>query len=889
MSSKLFCRRLSKLAVIALSLLLMSVSLVTGAGAEEALTVDGISVNKVNVYPGETVRVTVNWTNTTGYDVAATVICTAGSSNTYERPLTMDASGSGHIDFPIDLSAAWAAYDFKVITGNNTLKELPGAFTVKQIIAQENITSVSPSELSPVEVFAGDTVRVSLRYTSPANTKAVINVGNKASGSLEIKKTDPARIDSTELAIPAGTPAGDYNLAISFLGSAYQFTEGKAVKVRIKPAAVLNITAPTKSSPVTVRPGDNLTIKYSYSVSSDTPVNVRLVSGSNNLLVGKDVTLAKSSTSGSTVITVPTSAAAAKYNVVILPKDGGTALSTQQEAVLVENKLTASITAPTKSSPVTVRPGGNLTVKYSYSVSSDTPVNVRLVSGSNNLLVGKDVTLAKSSTSGSTVLTVPTSAAAAKYNVVILPKNGGTALSTQQEAVLVENKITANITSPTRSKPVTVAGGEKITITFDYTADVKSNVDVKIQQSDSEVLLTSTVALDKSTSTKHKSVTVTIPSSASGGEYNLVIKSSVSGTTLDTERDAVTVDAKVTADLTSPTRTKPVTIGAGGTLQVKFDYTSSAASSVEVKVLKKDGSSLATASTNLDKTTSQKSKTLSMNIPSSAAAGKYELVVTAKYSGRVLDTQTQAVIVEDPVAIRITSPTENSPTRFNTTGKVDVKFSYSAETSSDVEFRILKPDGKTLVKATQYLSRTSTNRSDNIRISLPAVTPAASYDIEVVSKDTGNRLALVQKAVIVTSYQVNTEVKFVIGQGGRWVNGTYQTTDLDARIIQGRTMLPIRHVGEPLGWELRWDDTSKMATVIKGDRQVRVWVNSSSGQVSTNNGNTWQTVRIDPDNASVQPLLITGRVLLPLRFVSEALDTRVDWDATTRTVIVNQD
>ena len=120
------------------------------------------------------------------------------------------------------------------------------------------------------------------------------------------------------------------------------------------------------------------------------------------------------------------------------------------------------------------------------------------------------------------------------------------------------------------------------------------------------------------------------------------------------------------------------------------------------------------------------------------------------------------------------------------------------------------------------------------------------------------------------------------------MNGVYQPTDMDVRIIQGRTMLPIRHVGEPLGWGLGWDGSKQMATVTKGDRMVRVWVNSNNAQISTNNGGTWRTVRIDPDNASVQPVLISGRVLLPLRFVSENLDTRVDWDASTKSVTVTQ-
>lgn len=787
MGKKSICRRNYFSAVVLSLLLLMGLFFTSFANASSDPEVTGISVDKSVVYPGETVQVSITYNNPTAYDVAATVRCTDGSTN-YSEQITLASSATNTkltVNFPIGYTTFAANYSVAVMSGGNVLYNLAEAFAVNEIIVWAS--SVTPSEVTPVEVFAGDTVNVSFQYTSPADTVANIAIRNISSDTINLGKTTSSKTAGANLVIPATAAEGNYNLTISFQGSSYTVIENKAVKVKRKPTAELNISSPTRVNPVTVRPGDNLTVKYNYTVSSDTTAYVRLVQGNNTVLVSRE----------------------------------------------------------------------------------------------ENLL--------KASTSGSTTLTIPTSVAVGKYNLLIVTKSTGETLATEQEAVLVEHRVSADITSPTRSKPVSVSGGDKVTVNFTYTADVKSNVDLKIQKSDSEVLLTSTVALDRATSAKQKTVTVTIPSNSVGGKYDLVLKSPVSGTTLNTEREAVTVDAKVTADITSPTKTKPATVKAGGTLQVKFDYTSNADSSVDIKVLKKDGSALATANASIDRATSKKSKTVSVSIPSSAALGKYDLVVTAKYSGKVLDTETQALIVEDPVAIKITSPTETNPTRFNTTGKVEVRFSYTAETSSDVEFRLLKPDGKTLAKTTQYLSRTSTSMTDKVGISLPAITPAASYDIEVVNKDTGNRLALEQKAVIVTSFPVNIQVKFLIGQSGRWVNGTYHSTDLDARIIQGRTMLPIRHVGEPLGWELKWDDTSKMATVIKGDRQVRVWVNNSNGQVSTNDGRTWQTVRIDTDNASVQPLLISGRVLLPLRFVSEALDTGVVWDATTRTVTVRQD
>lgn len=764
-------------------LLIMSLFHLPAANAEGSVTIKQISVNKQSVFPGETVKVTIAWTNETGLVVAATVNCTGGST-TYSKQVNFGPSGTTQIEFPIDYLASTGDYHVKVATGKLLMQSLTKAFTVKSI--DINAKNLSPSQSSPVDVYAGDSVNVSFKYSSQADTQAKIAIGSLATKTINLKKSSDFASAGTSLVIPEGAAAGDYNLKLSFAGSETVYTESKAVRVKKKPTVDLNVTSPTGKNPATVRPGDNLT------------------------------------------------------------------------------------------------------VKFSYTATNDTPVYVRLIQSNNTVLVSKEVTLSKSKTTGSTALSIPTNVAAGRYNLIVVPKAGGGALDTKQESVIVENKVTATITSPTRSKPVSVTGGDKVNVTFNYTADNKSNVEVRIQQSDGKVLHTSTVSLDRATSTKTKSVSITIPSSAGSGKYDLVVRTPVSGTALDIEREAFNVDAKMTAEISSPTKSKSVTVKSGDSLQVKFNYTSSAESNVVVKVLKPDGKVLASNSASLNKTSTKKSRTVMVDIPSGAASGKHDVRITSKYSGKVLDTEKQAVIIEDPVSVKIQSPTKTNPVRFNTTGKLHVEFKYTAESSGNAEFRLLKPSGKVLASNSIKLSKTTTSKSKNIIINLPAATPEDIYDLEVINKNTDNRIALETKAVTVVSYPLNVQVKFVIGKSGRWVNGAFQNTDLDARIIQNRTLLPIRHVGEPLGWELKWDEKNKMATVIKGARQVRVWLNNSSGKVSTNNGSTWKTVKIDPNNSSVQPLLISGRVLLPLRFVSEALDTEVDWDSASRTVIVSQ-
>ncbi|HOL83542.1 MAG TPA: copper amine oxidase N-terminal domain-containing protein [Caldisericia bacterium] len=43
---------------------------------------------------------------------------------------------------------------------------------------------------------------------------------------------------------------------------------------------------------------------------------------------------------------------------------------------------------------------------------------------------------------------------------------------------------------------------------------------------------------------------------------------------------------------------------------------------------------------------------------------------------------------------------------------------------------------------------------------------------------------------------------------------------------------------------------------------------------------------MDPTNPKVVPMIISGRTMLPVRFVAENLGCKVDWDQDTKTVTI---
>ena len=104
--------------------------------------------------------------------------------------------------------------------------------------------------------------------------------------------------------------------------------------------------------------------------------------------------------------------------------------------------------------------------------------------------------------------------------------------------------------------------------------------------------------------------------------------------------------------------------------------------------------------------------------------------------------------------------------------------------------------------------------------------------------------------------------------------------DVSPQVVQGRTLLPIKWVAEPLGASVVWSAAERKVTIVLGTATVELWIGRSTARV---NGTT---VAIDPQNSGVVPLIVSGRTMLPVRFVAEQLGARVDYDVTDRKVTI---
>lgn len=125
-----------------------------------------------------------------------------------------------------------------------------------------------------------------------------------------------------------------------------------------------------------------------------------------------------------------------------------------------------------------------------------------------------------------------------------------------------------------------------------------------------------------------------------------------------------------------------------------------------------------------------------------------------------------------------------------------------------------------------------------------------------------------------------TNAVFTVGSTSFTVNGQQQTMDVAPYLKNdGRVMLPVRFVANALGVNdnnIIWNGADQSVTIFKGNTVAKMTVGSNTMVV---NG-----VAVQMDVAP--ELYNDGRVMLPIRWIGQALGAQLSWDQTTQTVTV---
>jgi len=92
-----------------------------------------------------------------------------------------------------------------------------------------------------------------------------------------------------------------------------------------------------------------------------------------------------------------------------------------------------------------------------------------------------------------------------------------------------------------------------------------------------------------------------------------------------------------------------------------------------------------------------------------------------------------------------------------------------------------------------------------------------------------------------------------------------------------RTLVPVRFISEALGAEVSWNQELKQVTIEKDSNTIKLIIGENKATVND------KVVEFDS-----KAILKDSRTLVPVRFISETLGVKVDWDNETRTVLIGE-
>ena len=94
-------------------------------------------------------------------------------------------------------------------------------------------------------------------------------------------------------------------------------------------------------------------------------------------------------------------------------------------------------------------------------------------------------------------------------------------------------------------------------------------------------------------------------------------------------------------------------------------------------------------------------------------------------------------------------------------------------------------------------------------------------------------------------------------------------------IENGRTLVPIRAIFEKIGADVEWNGDTQTVIATKGDTKILLTIDNTNAKINN------EIITLD-----VPAKVISGRTLVPVRFVSDCFGVGVEWEQDTQTVVL---
>jgi hypothetical protein len=130
---------------------------------------------------------------------------------------------------------------------------------------------------------------------------------------------------------------------------------------------------------------------------------------------------------------------------------------------------------------------------------------------------------------------------------------------------------------------------------------------------------------------------------------------------------------------------------------------------------------------------------------------------------------------------------------------------------------------------------------------------------------------LMSMGTYVNAQEGSSDIKVALG-------GTELTFDVEPYVNESyRTMVEVREISEALGADVTWDEETQTVTIVMDDTVLKLVIGEATYML---NG--------ESNAMDTEAVVIDGRTMVPVRFVSEALGMNVGWNASEKKVTITE-
>jgi hypothetical protein len=177
--------------------------------------------------------------------------------------------------------------------------------------------------------------------------------------------------------------------------------------------------------------------------------------------------------------------------------------------------------------------------------------------------------------------------------------------------------------------------------------------------------------------------------------------------------------------------------------------------------------------------------------------------------------------------------------------------------------------GKTEVGATVTVAGAQVSVAADGSFSIMYMFPKEGLNVvDITATDAAGNVA---RTGIPVTYVARTLIRLQVGNKTAMINDTSKTLQAAPINVKGTVMVPIRFIGEAFGATVEWEPIFKIVRLQLGSTTIYLQIGSNYASV---NGKKIVLQGL--------PSIIKGTTMVPIRFISEAFNAEVVWNAPTQ-------